>query len=125
MKCIPSCGYSEKPDNLKRLTRHLEDCLSTGACSRLPKDPFVIWKDGEFTVATKKTKKDRVFDVVLVKKEALELKPTQIKTPSEYRKKPEITQGTIEETVRTKKPVKKLKAKLPDELQADPQEPIE
>lgn len=116
MKCIPSCGYSEKPDNLNRLVRHLEDCLSTGASKRLKKDPYIIWKDGEFTVSEKKTKKDRVFDVQLKRKVALELKETQIKRVTDYAKEIQVTPGTVSDTV--KKPAKRIKADIPDELKS-------
>lgn len=84
MKCIPDCGFQSKPDNLKVLTRHIEDCLSTGACRRLKKDPFVVWRDGEFTVIEKKPlKKDRVFPVELIHKKPIELTEDKIKTAAE------------------------------------------
>ena len=115
MKCIPSCGYSEKPDNLTKLTRHLEDCLDHGACSKLKKDPFIVWKDGEFTVSPKVTKKDRVFEVSLKKKETLKLKETQIKKVTEYAREVRVSPGTVSDNIA--KPAKKrLKADIPDEL---------
>lgn len=61
MKCVIECGYQQKPDNLEVLSKHLEQCLISGACSTLEKGPYVIWKDGEFSVVSKVTKKDRIF----------------------------------------------------------------
>jgi hypothetical protein len=83
MRCIDGCGYHQKPDNLDALVRHLEDCLARGACQRLKKDPFVVWKDGGFAVVEKVTKKDRVFPITLIKKEAIELTKDMIKTSVE------------------------------------------
>lgn len=117
MKCIPECGYKEKPDNLPRLTRHLGECLDHGACKKLEKDPAVIWKDGEFTVVKKTTKKDRVFEVKVIKKEKLQLTDAQIKTQADYVKKPQVTQGGVSDNL-TKPAAKRLKAELPEELQA-------
>lgn len=73
MKCLPECGYNEKPDNLQRLERHLQECLSDGAFSKLDVKPTVIWKDGEFTVVTKFGKKDQVFEVNPVAREPFEV----------------------------------------------------
>lgn len=61
MKCLNECGYQQKPDNLTVLTKHLEQCLSSGACKGLENGPFVIWKDDEFSVVDKVTKKDKIF----------------------------------------------------------------
>jgi hypothetical protein len=83
MRCIDECGYKQKPDNLEILTRHIEECLAYGACQRLTKDPFVIWKDGEFAVVKKVTKKDKIFPITLIKKEAVELTEDMIKTIAE------------------------------------------
>lgn len=80
MKCIDGCGYHQKPDNLDTLVKHIEECLVEGACQRLKKDPLVIWKDGGFAVVEKATKKDRVFPINLVKKEAIKLTEDMIKT---------------------------------------------
>lgn len=83
MKCIDGCGYQQKPDNLNSLVRHIEECLTEGVCQRLKKDPFVIWKDGEFSVVEKVTKKDRVFSINLIKKETINLTENMIKMSSE------------------------------------------
>jgi hypothetical protein len=61
MKCLIECGYEQKPDNLEVLTKHLEQCSTNGACSALDKGPYVIWKDGGFSVVSKVTKKDTIF----------------------------------------------------------------
>ena len=83
MRCIDGCGYQQKPDNLDTLARHIEECLVEGACQRLKKDPFVVWKDGGFAVVEKVTKKDRIFPITLIKKEAIELTEDMIKTIAE------------------------------------------
>lgn len=83
MRCIDGCGYHQKPDNLDTLVRHIEECLAEGACQRLKKDPLVIWKDGGFAVVEKATKKDRIFPITLIKKEAIELTDAMIKTLAE------------------------------------------
>jgi hypothetical protein len=83
MRCIDGCGYQQKPDNLDTLVRHIEECLVEGACQRLKKDPFVIWKDGGFAVVEKVTKKDRIFPITLIKKEPIELTEDMIKTLAE------------------------------------------
>jgi ferredoxin len=85
MRCIDECGYHQKPDNLDTLVRHIEECLAKGACQRLAKDPFVIWKDGGFAVVEKVTKKDRIFPITLIKKEAIELTEDMIKTIAEVK----------------------------------------
>lgn len=124
MKCIPSCGYNLKPDNINTLTRHIEECMSEGACRKLPDTPKVIWKDGEFTVVSKVGKKDTVFEINLIEKKAIELTPRQIKTAAEV-----VAQSTggvnatmgplssLEEKEGTKpKRVKKIKAELKDDF---------
>ena len=115
MKCIPECGFNEKPDNITKLTRHLEECLDSGPCSKLKKEPFVIWKDGEFTVSQKKTKKDMSFEIDLVRKEKIQLKPTQIKTGSDYVQNVNVTQGALSDTL-VEKPARRLKAEISDDL---------
>ena len=91
MRCIEACGYNTKPDNLNLLKAHLEECLAKGACKTLKKNPSVVWKDGEFVVVEKTTKKDRVFPIELAKRESVELTPELIKTGREVaraKKKP-------------------------------------
>lgn len=44
MKCL--CGYNQKPDNVKILRAHLEDCLTTGALKDMHPAPVVIWRNG-------------------------------------------------------------------------------
>jgi hypothetical protein len=83
MKCIDGCGYNQKPDNLDTLARHIEECLVDGVCQKLKKDPYVVWKDGEFSVVEKVTKKDKIFPITLIKKEAIELTEDMIKTPAD------------------------------------------
>jgi hypothetical protein len=116
MKCLPECGFAQKPDNLPRLTRHLEECLFDGACSSLKTDPFIIWKDGEFTVSKKKTKKDRVFEVTLVRKVAIALTESQIKTPADYINRVDVNQGPARAILETSG--KKIVAEIPPELQS-------
>ena len=124
MKCISSCGYKVKPDNLNVLTRHLEECLAEGACRSLSEDPKVIWKDNEFTVVTKVGKKDTVFPISLVKKVAIELTEKQIKTAGEVAlpalRGVNATMGpvdTLPDSAGAKKrAAKKIKAKLDDDL---------
>jgi len=108
MKCIEDCGYKSKPDNLDVLKSHLEECLRSGASRRLKKDPVIIWKDGEFTVAEKATKKDRVFNVELVKKEPIQLTDDMIKKPSDYITEPTgVNQESLTAAKRKKKPATK------------------
>jgi hypothetical protein len=114
MKCIPECGFAQKPDNLPKLTRHLEDCLFTGPCSTLKTEPFIIWKDGEFTISKKKTKKDMVFEVNLIRKVAVELKDNQIKTPADYVNRVDVNQGPASNTIQASGP--KIIADIPEEF---------
>jgi len=103
MKCIEDCGYRAKPDNLDILKSHLEECLRSGASRGLKKDPVIIWKDGEFTVAEKATKKDRVFDVQLTKKEPVKLTEDLIKKPSDYITEPTaVNQESLKSKRRSK-----------------------
>lgn len=44
MKCL--CGYNQKPDNVRILKAHLEDCLTTGALKDMHPAPVVIWRNG-------------------------------------------------------------------------------
>jgi hypothetical protein len=67
MKCLIECGYEQKPDNLEVLTKHLQQCVTSGACSSLETAPYVIWKNGEFSVVTKVTKKDTIFPTLFSK----------------------------------------------------------
>jgi len=88
MKCISSCGYSHKPDNLTLLTRHIEDCMANGYCKALTEDPKVVWQDGEFTVvphlsASKENASIPVFEIKLIKKAPVKLTPTNTKTAGE------------------------------------------
>lgn len=119
MKCIDGCGYQQKPDNLNSLVRHIEECLTEGVCQRLKKDPFVIWKDGEFSVVEKVTKKDRVFSINLIKKETINLTENMIKMSSEIaevRARPvntsAITTKKVNQNQKTENQPKKIKAKF-------------
>lgn len=47
MKCL--CGFQQKPDNVRILKAHLEDCLTTGALKDLFPEPYVVWRQ-EFRV---------------------------------------------------------------------------
>ena len=115
MKCLEDCGYRAKPDNLDILKAHLEECLRSGASRRLKKDPLIIWKDGEFTVAEKATKKDRVFDVQLIKKEPIKLTEDMIKTPSDYITEPtDVNQESLSSAKKTRKPATKKAKPLED-----------
>jgi len=88
MKCISSCGYSHKPDNLTLLVRHIEDCMANGYCKALTEDPQVIWQDGEFTVvphlsASINGVNPTVFEINLIKKVPVKLTATNTKTAGE------------------------------------------
>lgn len=52
MKCIPQCGFSQKPDNLIILQKHMHACSLTGALRHFDVEAGVVWRDGELTVAT-------------------------------------------------------------------------
>mgnify|MGYP000426721070 CR=1 FL=1 len=111
MKCIEACGYRAKPDNLNVLKSHIEECMAEGACRSLKKEPVIVWRDSEFTAAEKpKSKKEKVFPVTYVKKEALDLTPEMIKPVSEVvkakAKKPTVTRGTISDTASEKRRIK-------------------
>jgi len=97
MKCTEDCGYKAKPDNLDVIKAHVEECMRSGALRRLKKDPVILWKDGEFTVAEKALKKDRVFDVTFIKKEKMTLTEDLIKTPADYVTEPKVNPGGIED----------------------------
>lgn len=109
MKCIPECGYNHKPDNIQLLRRHLEDCLTDGATSRIGKEVFIVWKDGEFTVVTKKAKKDIEFPVEVKAREAFEIENRfeQVMEPSHGRQA-SVSRGTIS-SLSGKKPELKIK----------------
>ena len=102
MKCIESCGYQTKPDNINTLKAHLEDCLANGACKGLKKEPTIVWRDGEFAVVEKVGKKEQVFAVSLIKKKPVELTPDKIKTAREVAKAkmkgPNVTMGSISDS---------------------------
>jgi hypothetical protein len=118
MKCLDECGFHERPDNIPRLQRHLEECRATGASSRLSTEPTIIWKDGEFTVVAEATKKDNVFDIPIPKREAVELDESKIKTAADVARalisSPNITRGSISDstTDTTKKVVKKRSSEV-------------
>jgi hypothetical protein len=97
MKCLDSCGYNQKPDNILVLKQHLIDCATTGAISHLKDKPSIIWKDGEFVVTTKTAKKDRVFDIDFQSREVVELDDRLIKTPAAL-SKPKVTRGKLNGT---------------------------
>jgi hypothetical protein len=42
MKCL--CGYNQRPDNVKILKAHLEDCLTTGDLKDMLPLPIVTWR---------------------------------------------------------------------------------
>lgn len=63
MKCL--CGLNEKPDNLKKLRSHLEDCLNRGRIPHAKKDYLIVWKNGEFVVTDKKKKNEQDFGTKL------------------------------------------------------------
>lgn len=47
MKCL--CGFKQKPDNVRILKAHLEDCLTNGYLMDMHPLPHVVWR-GEFRV---------------------------------------------------------------------------
>lgn len=49
MKCL--CGFKQRPDNIVIFKHHVEDCLTTGSLKDLYPEPFVVWRNNEFTVA--------------------------------------------------------------------------
>jgi hypothetical protein len=95
MKCLDSCGFNQKPDNIVVLKQHLIDCSTTGAISHLPEKPQITWKDGEFVVVQKTTKKDRVFDIEFQSREVVELTDRMVKEPTPP-SKPKISRGKID-----------------------------
>lgn len=120
MKCIDACGYQEMPNNITRLQRHLASCLLNGAASTLKKEPKIVWKDGQFVVAVKTTKKDRVFDFDIQKNKAAELTPDKIKTAADIAQAaaggPNVSAGKISDTTTNATRKRMTKEDLPDEL---------
>jgi hypothetical protein len=60
MKCL--CGYNQKPENIKILERHINDCRSTGYLKDSEARHHIVWKDGEFTITEEVTKEDLHFE---------------------------------------------------------------
>ena len=58
MKC-EFCSWSQKPDNMPAVKTHVES-------HHKGMDPLVVWRNGEFVVAKKVTKKETLFDVGVV-----------------------------------------------------------
>lgn len=48
MKCL--CGLNQKPENIKTLEKHINDCTSTGFLKNSKKMYHIVWKDQEFQV---------------------------------------------------------------------------
>ncbi len=65
MRCLPSCGWQEKPESTRNLIKHVESCQYCVPADRL----IVIWKkkDHEFVVVEKVTKKDHVIEEIVFK----------------------------------------------------------
>ena len=120
MKCIDACGYQEMPNNITRLQRHLASCLVNGPASKLKKEPKIIWKDGQFVVAVKTTKKDRVFEFDVQKNKPAELTPDKIKTGADIAKakvgKPNVSAGKISDRTVADTRKKLTKEDLPKDL---------
>lgn len=50
MKCIPECGFVQKPDNIMTLQKHMQDCFLNGAMKDIDDAPAIVWKDGELHI---------------------------------------------------------------------------
>ncbi len=46
MKCVDGCGYSESPNNIQVLTRHVEACSVAHPAS----EKKVVWRNSELVV---------------------------------------------------------------------------
>lgn len=63
MKCIDDCGWQALPNNLQAIERHLNECIVSGAWSKLKSDPIVVWREGHFVATTKSSKKEATFPI--------------------------------------------------------------
>jgi len=60
MKCL--CGFQQKPDNVRILKSHLEDCLTTGALKDMFPLPYVVWRQ-EFKVVEELQSEEAAIDL--------------------------------------------------------------
>lgn len=58
MKCFSGCGYSESPENLRMLTRHVESCSVAHPAS----EKKVVWRNSEFVVVDQVSEDDTVIE---------------------------------------------------------------
>jgi hypothetical protein len=61
MKCLPACGFTEYPDNIKVLSRHVESCLVAAPAD----DKKIVWRNREFFVVSEVLDGDRDMEVTL------------------------------------------------------------
>lgn len=80
MKCLPACGFSEYPDNVTVLSRHVESCSVA-----VPADEKkIVWRDHEFFVVSDVQEDDLDMEVTMHRFEpAPEVKAVDIRQIAE------------------------------------------
>jgi hypothetical protein len=62
MKCIPACGFNQKPENLNTLKEHARLCSMHGALKDYQEAYGIIWKNNELLVSFTADSTEQVLD---------------------------------------------------------------
>jgi hypothetical protein len=102
MKCLPACGFSEYPDNVTVLSRHVESCSVAAPAD----EKKIVWRDHEFFVVSDVQEDDLDMEVTMHRFEpAPEVKAVDIRQIAEMTYLPseeavgELETDTVEEVV--------------------------